>query len=83
MTRPLTIAPPVLDVAVLARVNSVLLGPQIELRRRGIPVVNAVRASWLQQRAGVEIPHSRKRPLRVVVLVILDPELDRLDGVIE
>ena len=39
-------------MVVLARVGSALLGPQIELRRRGIPVVQAVGLQWLQ-RTGV------------------------------
>ncbi len=40
------------EVVVLARVNSALLGPQVELRRLGIPVVPAVGLPWLQ-RTGV------------------------------
>jgi DNA helicase-2/ATP-dependent DNA helicase PcrA len=40
------------DVVVLARVGSALVGPQVELRRRGIPVVQAVGVQWLQ-RTGV------------------------------
>jgi DNA helicase-2/ATP-dependent DNA helicase PcrA len=40
------------DVVVLARVNSALVGPQVELRRLGIPVVPAVGLPWLQ-RTGV------------------------------
>jgi DNA helicase-2/ATP-dependent DNA helicase PcrA len=40
------------EVVVLARVGSALLGPQIELRRRAVPVVQAVGPAWLQ-RTGV------------------------------
>jgi DNA helicase-2/ATP-dependent DNA helicase PcrA len=40
------------DVVVLARVGSALLGPQVELRQRRIPVVRSVGLAWLQ-RTGV------------------------------